>query len=171
MIYNVADDAQLFASDLAKGTVEGVDAASSALRGVVVEAGSSATERLLRQALAPVHDYWTSVMRVQAAVDEEQAALPPPPRSATVGGESCVCCVCMACKKVLDVVGRTKAADGFQQVVLVNRASGYNARVSLRTWNCVRRRLVSRAMNYVRCNCDGFGRASQEGRVGDVAKL
>lgn len=77
LIETVTDDARLLVSDLAEGTAAGVDAAGSALWGVAVEAGSSTAELLLRQALAPVHEYRTSAMRVKVALDEEQALLPP----------------------------------------------------------------------------------------------
>lgn len=83
LIETVTDDARLLASDLAEGTAAGVDA----LWGVAVEAGSSTLELLLRQALAPVHDYQTSAKRVKVALDEEQALLPPPrPPVAPAGG-------------------------------------------------------------------------------------
>lgn len=78
MIDTIAGDAQLFASESARGAAAGVNAAGTALWGAAVEAGGSAAEMLLRQALEPVHAYRTSAARVQAALDEERVALPPP---------------------------------------------------------------------------------------------
>lgn len=69
----VADDAL----SLAEGTATGVDAAGAALWGLTKDVAAWATDLVLRQALSPVHEYRTSVRRVQAALDEEQAALPP----------------------------------------------------------------------------------------------
>lgn len=86
MIETVGDDAL----SLAEGTAAGVDAAGTALWGLAKEVAVWATDLVLRQALAPVHEYRTSTRRVQAALDEEQAALPqapPPPRSSAEEGE------------------------------------------------------------------------------------
>lgn len=47
------------------------------LWGAAFDFGTSSAGYLLRQTLTPVHDYWTSAKRVQAAVEEEQAALDP----------------------------------------------------------------------------------------------
>lgn len=77
LIETATDDALSLASGVAEGTAAGVDAAGTALWGVTKEAGVWAIEQVLRQALAPVHEYRTSSRRVQAAVDEEQMALPP----------------------------------------------------------------------------------------------
>ncbi|CAM9879247.1 unnamed protein product, partial [Laminaria digitata] len=77
LVESATDDARLLASDLAEETAAGANAAGSALWGVAVEAGSSTAELLLRQALAPVHGYRTSAMRVKVALDKEQALLPP----------------------------------------------------------------------------------------------
>lgn len=68
----VADDAL----SLAEGTATGVDEAGAALWGLTKDVAVWATDLVLRQALAPVHEYRTSAKRVQAALDEEQAALP-----------------------------------------------------------------------------------------------
>lgn len=67
----VADDAL----SLAEGTATGVDAAGAALWGLTKDVAVWATDLVLRQALSPVHEYRTSVRRVQAALDEEQTAL------------------------------------------------------------------------------------------------
>lgn len=87
MIDTATDDALSLASGVADGTAAGVDAAGTALWYVTKEAGVWVIERVLRQVLAPVHDYRTSARRVQVAVDEEQKALPPTrtrPRSSGV---------------------------------------------------------------------------------------
>lgn len=64
------------ALSLAEGTAEGVDAAGAVLWGATKEAVFWAAERVLRQALAPVHEYRTSAKRVQAALDAQLGALP-----------------------------------------------------------------------------------------------
>lgn len=82
---NVADDAL----SLAEGTATGVDAAGAALWGLTKDVAVWASDLVLRQALAPVHEYRTSMRRVQAALDEDQAALPqarPPPRASAEKG-------------------------------------------------------------------------------------
>lgn len=81
LIENASDEAQLLAGDLAKSTADGMDAAGTALWAAAVDLGGSAAEQVLRRALAPVHDYWTSMSRVQAALDKERAALPSPSQS------------------------------------------------------------------------------------------
>lgn len=82
---NVGDDAL----SLAEGTAAGVDAAGTALWGLAKEVAVWAADVVLRQALAPVHEYRTSARRVQEALDEEQAALPQdrlPPRPSAEEG-------------------------------------------------------------------------------------
>lgn len=96
LMETVGDDAL----SLAEGTAAGVDAAGTALWGLTKEVAVWATDFVLRQALAPVHEYRTSAKRVQAALDEEQAALPQassPPRSSAEKGVLCGVCVVKAC--------------------------------------------------------------------------
>ena len=81
----VADDAL----SLAEGTATGVDAAGEALWGLTRDVAVWVSDLVLRQALAPVHEYRTSTRRVQAALDEQQAAQPQassPPRSSAEKG-------------------------------------------------------------------------------------
>lgn len=73
MIETLGDDAL----SLAEGTAEGLDAAGAVLWEATKETVFWAAERVLRQALAPVHEYRTSAKRVQAALDAQLAALPP----------------------------------------------------------------------------------------------
>lgn len=72
LMETVADDAL----SLAEGTATGLGAAGEALWGLTRNVAAWASDLVLRQALAPVHEYRTSARRVQAALDEEQAALP-----------------------------------------------------------------------------------------------
>lgn len=72
LIETLGDDAL----SLAEGTAGGVDAAGTAIWGLTKGAAVWAAERVLRQALAPVHEYRTSSKRVQAALDAQLAALP-----------------------------------------------------------------------------------------------
>lgn len=88
LIETVGDDAL----SLAEGTAAGADAAGTALWGLTKEVAAWAADLVLRQALTPVHEYRTSTRRVQAALDEELAALPQaslPPRSSAEKGVPC----------------------------------------------------------------------------------